>query len=139
MANNLNINPKGDVEIRQIFQRIKVYLDGIIDATKIPFTPAGNISATNVDSALKELDAEKETAGSVQTHTEAYNHNLLNNFPGSDRTIVMVSGNALKTSAFLVDDIVNISGTQPFEFYVSETSGGSPTKKITIVGNKIVF
>jgi hypothetical protein len=88
---------------------------------------------------LKELDSEKEAAGSVQTHTETYNHELLNNFPGDDRSIVMVSGNALKSSAFLVDDIVNISGTMPFEFYVAETSGGSPTKKITIVGNKIVF
>lgn len=33
------------------------------NATTLPFTPAGNISATNVQSAIQELDTEKAAAG----------------------------------------------------------------------------
>jgi hypothetical protein len=54
----------------------------------------------------------------------------------------MVSGNALKASTMKISDLlsfINVSGTQPFNFYVAETSGGSPTKKITINNNKIGF
>jgi hypothetical protein len=40
-------------------------------ASAIANTPAGNISSTNVQAALNELDTEKEAAGSVAAHVAA--------------------------------------------------------------------
>ena len=40
------------------------------NATQVPFTPTGNLSSTNVQTALAELDTEK--APTVHTHDDRY-------------------------------------------------------------------
>lgn len=48
---------------------------GATDAEDVTFTPAGNISATDVQAALEELDTDKATTGSVSTvATDLSNH-----------------------------------------------------------------
>jgi hypothetical protein len=53
---------QGDDHLRLIKQTLQNTLPGMtgpLDASKVPFTPVGNIAAANVQAAIAELDSEK--------------------------------------------------------------------------------
>jgi hypothetical protein len=96
-----------------------------ISATNTPFTPAGNIAASNVQAALAELDAEKATPAI------AYRNRIIN--PGMQ--ISQELGTALvdvtTSNAYSVDQwFANLSttpgGTLRVQQVASITPGGSP-------------
>jgi hypothetical protein len=151
--NSIKINPKADsvIEIRRALQQLDKDLNAV-SASEIPSSPYGSIYATNVQDALEELDDEKELVGSTATHESTYDHTKLHNrkhaidssldhddIVAVDGSLVHISGNALKPSNIELNDLLLLSGTIPFSFFVAETSGGSPTKMISIINNRIVF
>jgi hypothetical protein len=110
-----------------------------ISATNTPFTPAGNIAATDVQAALAELDTEKAIAANTYTKTEAdarylgesYRNRIIN--PGMQ--ISQERGTALvdvtTSGAYTVDQwIAGLSatpgGTLRAQQVASITPGGSP-------------
>lgn len=50
-------------------------------AAEVPFTPAGNIAATDVQAALEELDSEKAATASLATVATSGDYNDLSNLP----------------------------------------------------------
>lgn len=109
---------------------------GLVDFSTLPTLeadPTGSTQAVRKGYVDAVIHTRKHAIDSTLDHDA---------ISADDGSLVMVSGNALKASAFKISDLlsfINVSGTQPFSFYVAETSGGSPTRKITINNNKIGF
>ena len=118
---------------------------GLVDFSTLPTLEADPTGSTQ---AVRKGYVD----GKTTTHESTYDHSKLHtrkhaidsasdhdSISADDGSLMMVSGNALKFSSIKLSDLIFISGTQPFSFYVAETSGGSPTRKITINNNKIGF
>jgi hypothetical protein len=111
-------------------------ISGIWDFSTLPTLeadPTGSTQAARKGYVDGVIHTRKHAIDSALDH---------DSISADDGSLVMVSSNALKFSTIKISDLlsfINVSGTQPFSFYVSETSGGSPTKKITINNNKIGF
>lgn len=71
------------------------------DATAIAFTPAGNLSASNVQSAIQELDAEKAPI--------SHNHNTL--YYLKSEVDAALSGKANVSHSHAISDVTNLQTT----------------------------
>lgn len=77
----IKINAKADnaVEIRRALQQLNTDVNALT-ALDIPFAIGGNISATNVQDAIDELDTEKAGIGESETILAQWIFNLLPKF-----------------------------------------------------------
>jgi len=110
-----------------------------ISATNTPFTPAGNIAATDVQAALAELDTEKAIAANTYTKTEAdarylgdtYRNRIVN--PGmqisQERGTALVdvtNGGVYTVDQWIASLSTTPGGTLRAQQVASITPGGSP-------------
>lgn len=109
---------------------------GLVDFSTLPTLEADPTGST-------QAARKGYVDGVIHTRKHAIDSALDHDSISADNgSLMMVSGNALKASTMKISDLlsfINVSGTQPFSFYVAETSGGSPTRKITINNNTIGF
>lgn len=67
------VNEKYDVDIlNENFDKLDLAMAGAIDSSDIAFTPTGNLSSTNVQNALAELDSEKANKEDVNIITDDF-------------------------------------------------------------------
>ena len=120
-------------------------ISGIYDFLTPPTIEADPTDATQV--ARKGY-----VDGKTVTHESTYDHSKIHtrkhainssddhdDISASNGSLLEIQGNKISASSINLSDLIFISGTQPFSFYVAETSGGSPTRKITINNNTISF
>jgi translation initiation factor 6 (eIF-6) len=85
-----------------------------ITAIKVPSTAVGNLSSTNVQDALAELDTEKEAAGTatatLSAHLAAYDHA---NIPTAAQKGALVGTDGVPSAAnpFVTNSDPRLSGT----------------------------
>jgi len=86
-------------------------VSGSLPASSVTFAPAGNIAATNIQTALEELDTEKQPAGSYATGTGTANGTNT----GDQTSIVGITGTIAQFNTAVTDaDLATLAGTETF-------------------------
>lgn len=103
---------------------------GVIPASTVSFTPIGNISSSNVQLALEELDAEKASTlqgaynnGSQITTTTALGAVTIKRGSAADTDNVFVGQNGAGTNTFMVNGAGKVSANGGFEVPTAGTNG----------------
>lgn len=130
----IKINAKADnpVEIRRALQQLKSNVNNFV-ASDIPYAPGGNISATNVQTAINELDNEKAGIGESETILSQWIFNLLPKFVLSNESVA-VNTTASKNIILVDCTLSNVQITLPDTGYIFIVEKiDSSTNYVTIV------
>lgn len=131
---SIKINAKADnpVEIRRALQQLNKETNDIV-ASDIPSSPSGNLSSTNVQDALEELDSEKAGIGENETITANW---IFNNFPKFILSSESVTTNTTASKNITLVDCTsgNIQITLPDNGYIFVIEKiDSSTNYVTII------